>query len=122
MLLRLINFRKRKVVDFLLTFKSGRYGQRKEGGGLADWAATSVSGVEETTSEAAAWSVAAPLAATLVTTGDRGMEARLGVCSPHGELGDTRPTPGIITAGDPLLCFCATSSTFWTEVEPSASS
>ena len=73
--------------------------------------------MEETTSEAAAaaWSMAAtlaPLAATLVTTGDRGMEARLGVCSPHGELGDTKPTPGIITAGELLLCFCATSSTF----------
>lgn len=85
-----------------------------------------MSGVEETTSEAAvAWSVAAtlaPLAATLVTTGDRGMEARLGVCSPHGELGDTRPTLGIITEGELLLCFCATSSSCVTEAEPSTPS
>ena len=129
MLLRFINFRKRRVVDFLLTFKSGRYGQRKEGGGLASWAATSVSGVEETTSEAAAaWSMAAtlaPLAATLVTTGDRGMVARPGVRSPHGELGDTRPTLGIIAAGDGLFCFGAsgdTSSSCVTEAEPSPTS
>ena len=74
-----------------------------------------MSGVEETTSEAAAWSVAA----TLVTTGDRGMVARPGVRSPHGELGDTRPT---LAAGDGLFCFGAsgdTSSSCVTEAEPS---